>query len=170
MVVPATSVVVSTLPSRIWMSESICGAILSIVLRKLAAICLASLSVRLLTGVVLGVALVVATVVRETAVPMRRRLRSDVTLSRLVPIELTASVTRCFAPSPMATTIMTTPTPMMMPSIVSAVRILLLASPRRATRKHSNRFIRLPSSRFPITPQQGYQKAGFTARRRWCRV
>src|SRR5438552_969905 len=36
---------------------------------------------------------------------------------------------------------MTTPTPMMMPSIVSAVRILLLARPRRATRRLSLMFI-----------------------------
>src|SRR5579862_700106 len=110
--------------------------------------------VRLLTGVGVDVEPLEATVERDVAVPMRSLFLSDVTLSRLVPIELTAAVTRCVAPSPMATTRMTTPTPMMMPSIVSAVRSLLLISPRNATRKHANRFIQLLS---PVSNYENQQ-------------
>ncbi len=53
---------------------------------------------------------------------------------RFVPADLTWSSINCCAPDPSATIAMTAATPMIIPSIVSAVRSLLRASAFRAIR------------------------------------
>ena len=58
------------------------------------------------------------------------------TMIMLVPAAwICVSIDDC-APVPSATIVITADTPMIMPSIVSAVRILLRASALNATRKH----------------------------------
>ena len=57
------------------------------------------------------------------------------TRTRLVPADRTSSDTVCFAPAPSATIVTTAPTPMLMPSAVSAVRSLCAASASTAMRR-----------------------------------
>ena len=59
-------------------------------------------------------------------------------LIRLVPAALTCSSIVACAPLPSATIVMTAPTPMIMPSIVSIVRILLRLSAFSAIRSVMN--------------------------------
>ena len=59
----------------------------------------------------------------------------------LAPILVIARSTLADAPSPIATTQITAPTPMMMPSIVNPVRSLFCASAFSAIRGIMNRFI-----------------------------
>ena len=54
------------------------------------------------------------------------------TTIRLLPMEAICSLMRSCAPEPTATMAITAATPMMMPSMVSAERILLMRSARRA--------------------------------------
>ena len=60
------------------------------------------------------------------------------TVIRFVPVALTCSSIIACAPEPSATIAMTAATPMIMPSIVSAVRSLLRASALKAIRSVMN--------------------------------
>ena len=62
-------------------------------------------------------------------------------MMRLEPRLLIWSSTRACAPAPTATIVITAPTPMMMPSIVSAERSLLTRSAASATRSVARKFI-----------------------------
>ena len=74
------------------------------------------------------------------------RLRApDITMNRLLPRELIwRSISAC-APAPTVTMAITAATPMMMPSIVSTLRIRLTRRASRATRRSSARGIVRPS-------------------------
>src|SRR5688572_3552496 len=68
------------------------------------------------------------------------------TKSRLVPMLEICACTEACAPWPMLTMAITADTPMMMPSMVSAARILLRTSARKATRIIIIKFMFLVSS------------------------
>src|SRR5882724_6812785 len=63
------------------------------------------------------------------------------TMIRLEPRLWICSATRAWAPAPTATIVMTAPTPMMMPSIVSALRSLFTRSARSAMRTACSAFM-----------------------------
>src|SRR5262245_60407933 len=63
------------------------------------------------------------------------------TTTTFEPMPCTCWVMLAVAPVPMAIKATTAPTPMMMPSMVSAERSLLAASARRAMRKFSGKFM-----------------------------
>src|SRR5690242_19039840 len=65
----------------------------------------------------------------------------DSTMIRLEPRLWICSATRAWAPAPTATIVMTAPTPMMIPSIVSALRSLFTRSARSAMRTACSAFI-----------------------------
>ena len=62
------------------------------------------------------------------------RIEPDRTMIMLEPRLWICSATRACAPEPTATIVMTAPTPMTMPSMVSALRSLLTRSARTAIR------------------------------------
>jgi hypothetical protein len=61
----------------------------------------------------------------------------EITMRRFEPRLWICSATRAWAPAPTATMAMIEPTPMMMPSIVSALRSLLTRRARAAVRAFS---------------------------------
>ncbi len=81
--------------------------------------------------------------VSEVAIPWPWRTPPDMklpalTLIRLVPADLTCSSIVAWAPRPSATIVITAPTPMIIPSIVRMVRILLRLSAFSAMRSVIN--------------------------------
>ena len=65
----------------------------------------------------------------------------DMTMNRLLPMDCTERLTLCFAPSPIASISTTAETPIIMPSMVSAVRMRFAPRARQASPRFANGFI-----------------------------
>ena len=79
----------------------------------------------------------------------------------LEPSPFICSCTRCVAPLPTATMVMTAPTPMMMPSMVSSERSLLASKARKALRTAERKFTASP----PCRTRRGEKAADARLRR-----
>ena len=65
----------------------------------------------------------------------------DNTINKLLPIDITERLTLCLAPSPTASINTTAATPMIMPSIVNAVRSRFAPNARQASPRVANGFM-----------------------------
>ena len=71
----------------------------------------------------------------------------DKTINKLLPMEVTARLTPCLAPSPTASINTTADTPMIMPNMVSAVRSRFAPNARHASPSVATGFIALAPAR-----------------------
>ncbi len=86
------------------------------------------------------------------------------TKSRLVPMLSICACTEADAPWPMLTIAITAETPMMMPSMVRAARILLRTRARKATRMIIKRFIVISDCRLSIPIYSSSSSSSITGR------